>query len=78
MAAQTDETRLAVLTQRVEDLRDDVKEVKNMVSNKIATTQYVNDRVDPLRKLVYWLLGLVGTFLILLIIALVSLVWGKR
>lgn len=70
---QSDETKIAVLSQKVDDLRDDVKEVKGMVGEKIATREYVDTRVDPLRKLVYWMLGLAGTLVVGLILAVVTL-----
>lgn len=67
-----DATKLAVLTQKVDDLRDDVKEVKGMVGDKIATREYVDDRIVPLKRLVYWMLGLFGTLIIGILIALIG------
>jgi hypothetical protein len=70
----TDETKIAVLSQKVDDLRDDVREVKGMVGDKVATREYVDDRVNPLKKLVYWYLGLIGTLTVGLVLAVLSLV----
>lgn len=74
MNAQSDTTKLAVLSQKVDDLRDDIKEVKSMVGDKVATREYVNDRINPLKKLVYWMLGIAGTLLTGLSLAVVGIV----
>jgi len=72
-----DATKLAVLAQKVDDLRDDVKEVKGMVGDKIATREYVNDRIGPLKRLVYWLVGLFGTLIVGVLVALIGVVFNK-
>lgn len=75
---QSATVKLDVLTERVANLRDDVKEVKNMVGDKIATKEYVDDRVDPLKKLVYWMLGLAGTILVGLLLAILGIVINRK
>lgn len=69
----SDQTKIAVLSQKVDDLRDDVKEIKGMVGSKVASKEYVDDRINPLKKLVYWLLGLVGTIVVGLILSVIGL-----
>lgn len=61
MTIPSDETKIAVLGQKVDDLIYDVREVKKLVGDKIATKEYVDDRLNPIKKLVYWGLGLLGT-----------------
>lgn len=73
MTTQSDETKIAVLSQKVDDLREDVKEVKGMVGEKIATREYVDVRINPLKRLVYWMLGLMGTVLTGLILSVIGL-----
>lgn len=70
---QSDQTKIAVLITRMDDLKEDVKEVKQLVGDKIATKEYVDDRINPLKKLVYWMLGLLGLVLIALITVVVGL-----
>ncbi len=74
MTNQSDETKLAVLSSKVDDLRDDVREVKSLVGDKIATKEYVDDRINPIKKLVYWGLGLLGTFITGILLALIGVV----
>jgi hypothetical protein len=69
--------KLDVLTERVSNLKDDVREVRNLVSDKIATKEYVDDRLNPLKKLVYWELGLLGTILVGILIALIGVLVRK-
>lgn len=72
--AISDETKIAVLSQKVDDVRDDIKEVKQMVGDKIATKEYVDVRIGPLKRLVYWLLGLSGTLVVGLILAVITVI----
>lgn len=74
---QSDSTKVAVLSQKIDDLKEDVKEVKGMVADKIATKEYVDDRVNPLKKLVYTMLGLAGTLLVGLVLAVVGLALNR-
>lgn len=74
VAKENNTTKLDVLVERVNNLRDDVREVKGMVGDKIATKEYVDDRINPLKKLVYWMLGLAGTLLVGLVLAIFGLV----
>lgn len=64
---ESDQTKVAVLNQKVDDLREDVREVKNLVSEKIATKEYVDDRFNPLKRLIYFLLSLFTALLIAMI-----------
>lgn len=73
----SDTTKIAVLAVKVDELKEDVKEIRNLVGDKIATKEFVNDRVGPLKKLVYWMLGLTGSLLIGLIMAVVGLAVNK-
>ncbi len=77
MTQQSDETKIAVLSQKVDDLRDDIKDIKGMVGEKVATREYVDVRINPLKRLVYWMLGLAGTLVVGLILAVVGLVLKK-
>lgn len=61
MTTQSEQTKIAVLNQKVDDLREDVRDVKSMVGEKIATKEYVDDRVNPLKRLIYTFLGVMGT-----------------
>lgn len=74
MNTQSDETKIAVLGQKVDDLRDDVREVKSLVGDKIASKEYVDDRINPIKRLVYWMLGLIGTLVIGLILAFAGVI----
>ncbi len=77
MTNQSDETKIAVLNQKVDDLRDDVREVRNLVASKIATREYVDNRIDPIKKLVYWGLGIMGTVVGGTLLILIGLVINK-
>lgn len=77
MTSQSDETKIAVLGQKVDDLRDDVREVKSLVGEKVATKEYVDDKINPLKKLVYWQLGLVGAVVLALATIVIGLAVNK-
>lgn len=77
MSTQSESTKIAVLNQKVDDLREDVREVKGLVSEKLATTQYVDDRISPLKRLVYWYLGILGGIVVGSVLAVVGLVVNR-
>ncbi len=74
----SDTTKIAVLNQKVDDLRDDIREVKGLVSNKLATTQYVDDKIGPIKKLVYWYLGILGGIVVGSVLAVAGLVLNSK
>lgn len=74
MTTPSDETKIAVLGQKVDDLIYDVREVKKLVGDKIATKEYVDDKLNPIKKLVYWGLGLLGTLFTSAILVIIGMV----
>lgn len=74
----SDTTKIAVLTQKVDDLKEDVKEVKSLVSDKIATKEYVNDKVNPLKKLLYWLMGILSGVIVAASAIIIGLVVNNK
>lgn len=71
MANQSDETKLAVLDTKL----DNVIEKLNDVDKKVSTHYVSKEEFEPIKKIVY---GLVSLILIAVVGALVALVVGAK
>lgn len=71
MAPKTNSGKLDVIANDISYLKDDVREIKAQISSNYVT----KDQFEPVRRLVY---GVVGIILTAVIVALVALVVGGR
>lgn len=64
---QSDETNIAVMASNITDIKDDVKDIKHKLENNYVT----KEAFEPVKRLVY---GLVGLILISVVVAILALV----
>lgn len=71
VAPKSDSGKLDVIANDISYLKDDVREIKTQITSNYVT----KDQFEPVRRLVY---GVVGIILTAVVVALVALVVGGR